>query len=99
MWKILSFFEFSKKFQLTLDTHPAPQLYTPPLRDAAVDDLPTNLREFISKLAETPVVPEKGAGGISVGCVNRRLNASLLFDIVDERKRSAGGVCPGGSCG
>jgi hypothetical protein len=49
------------------------------------------------QLAETPVLPERGTGGFFVGCMNRKLNASLLFDIVDERKRNAGGVCPGGS--
>ena len=44
-------------------------------------------------------IPKREAGGISVGWVNWRLNASLLFDIVGERKRSAGGVCPSGSAG
>ena len=57
------------------------------------------LREFNMQLAETPVLPERGTGGFFVGCMNRRLNASLLFDIVEERKRNAGGVCPGGSDG
>jgi hypothetical protein len=51
------------------------------------------------KLAETPVLPERGTGEIFVGCIYRKLNTSLLFDIVDERKRNAGGACPGGSRG
>jgi hypothetical protein len=45
------------------------------------------------------VVPERDTGWIFVGLVLRKLNASLLFDIVDEGKRSAGGVCPRGSAG
>ena len=45
------------------------------------------------------MLPERGTGGFFVGCMDRKLNASLLFDIVDERKRNAGGVCPGGSRG
>ena len=52
------------------------------------------------QLAETPVLPERGTGGIFVGCLNWMLNkVSPLFDIVEERKRNAGGVCPGGSSG
>jgi hypothetical protein len=51
------------------------------------------------QLAVTPVLPERGTGEIFVGCMNRKVKTSLLFDIVDERKRNAGGVCPGGLSG
>ena len=47
-----------------------------------------------------PVAPERGPASLRVRYIYRRVNKLfLLFDIVDERKRNAGGVCPRGSDG
>jgi hypothetical protein len=44
--------------------------------------------------------PKRGPASSCVGATDRKVDQPfLLFDIVEERKRNAGGACPGGSCG
>ena len=50
--------------------------------------------------SKLPVPPKRGPASLRVRCIYRGVTKSFpLFDIVDERKRNAGGVCPGGSSG